>query len=256
MGSLREERAFLLGRVAQSVGKYFALIRRNDEAGAEYRQAIRAYEQVPRISPEFAEAQKNMEVVRKLLDELQPGRAIPLSQWLSEKFKKSVEAGWEELEDIFGGGLAPAFRGSPAFMNKTDESVRRARLIHLDAGQAVVLVIEVTSAEDQKIRIRLRIHPGNDQTYLPENLRFTLRSESGELLEEVYFSDPLSDGRKFRRPGVPASRRPALRGTFQTRSQAEKNKDCIVQLLTGSPGEGFSVSIALGDVSVTEDFVI
>jgi len=151
----------------------------------------------------------------RVVSALPPSRTlVKLSQWLQNNFVEAIEAGWQTLDMIFGTAI-------PAFRTKT--AVKRAKQIKLGADQTVALVIELNDLGNQKIRVILRVYPTDDHTYLPENLKLTLLSESGEPLEEI---------------------------------QAGNNKDCIEQPLTGVPGERFSVNLALGDVSVTEDFVI
>jgi tetratricopeptide (TPR) repeat protein len=62
-----EEEAFLMGQMAQSTGDYFALLGRDDEAKGEYLAAIAAYEQVLPNCLDFAEAQHNKEIARKVI---------------------------------------------------------------------------------------------------------------------------------------------------------------------------------------------
>ena len=62
-----EEEAFLMGQMAQSTGDYFALLGRDDEAKGEYLAAITAYDQVLPNCLDFAEAQHNKEIARKII---------------------------------------------------------------------------------------------------------------------------------------------------------------------------------------------
>ncbi len=141
-----------------------------------------------------------------------------LSQWLQDVF----EAGWQTIEEIFS-------TRQLAFRNAV---VKRAKQIDLGGYNRVVLVVDLPREADEEIDILLRVYPAGDspngdssasRTELPENLKLILLDETGEALEEV---------------------------------QARKGDDCIRQPLSGSPGDRFGVKIALGNVSVSENFVI
>lgn len=137
---------------------------------------------------------------------------IHLSQWLQNNFGEAIKAGWQTVEEILGTGQL-AFR---------QVQVKRAKSIHL-GEQTVVLVVELRTTEEQVIDIFLCVYPIDNKTDLPENLRLSLLSESGKLLEEI---------------------------------QAGNHKNYLEQPLDGVSGERFSVKLALDESSVTEDFII
>lgn len=101
--------------------------------------------------------------------------------------------------------------------------VKRAKQIDLGGDSQVALLVDLPREADEEIDILLRVYPAGDQDELPENLKLIVLDESGEALEEV---------------------------------PAKKGDDCIRQPLSGSPGDRFGVKIALGNVSVSENFVI
>ncbi len=136
-----------------------------------------------------------------------------LGQLLENKFDKAIESGWLTLEEIFGPKKF-AFRRNKAV-------VKRAKKITLDTDK-VALVIELYELENQEMRVLMRVYPIGKQTYLPENLKFTVIPKSGE--PDEYLTESHNPG-------------------------FEKE-------LFYKHGEQFSVKIQLDDVTVTEDFVI
>ncbi|NER51547.1 MAG: DUF1822 family protein [Symploca sp. SIO1A3] len=103
---------------------------------------------------------------------------------------------------------------------------RRVKLIDWGmqvGGNAIALSVALIQKVNGQVGILLRIYPTGDAAYLPPELKLLLLDESGQILREV------------------------------TARQA----DIYIQLkLNGQPGEQFSVSVALGEGSITEDFVI
>ena len=104
---------------------------------------------------------------------------------------------------------------------------KRAKLIDLGmqlGEQAVVLPIAVTLNGDKTVNVLVQVYPGQEQTYLPSNLKLMMLSETGETLQEV----------------------------------CSRDQDNYIQLrhFKGQAGDRFSIQVALGNVSVTEDFVL
>jgi Protein of unknown function (DUF1822) len=93
----------------------------------------------------------------------------------------------------------------------------------LIAGHAVALMVAIVEKAQGKVAILLRVYPMRNQVYLPPNLELVVLDETGETFLEA---------------------------------QA-RNADNRIQLkFSGDRGERFSVRVALGDASVTEDFAI
>lgn len=144
---------------------------------------------------------------------------IKLKQWLKDIF----DADWQEVENILGTqttALALSLRsGNNVF-------VSRGKLIELGKGtdgQSVVIVVPLSPENEQSMDIIVEVHPTTGQTYLPPNLQLTVLDFEGVAIMEA-----------------------------QARSS---NKNIQLQF-NGEPGERFSVKVALGDISVIEDFVI
>ena len=146
-----------------------------------------------------------------------------LSQWLHNCFA----AGWQPLDTLLTPQqktLAVQFR-SDAALNEV--CVKGAKLIDLGmqlGGTTVVLLVGLTPVIDNKISIRVQLHPVMGETYLPPNLRLVLLSQSGTALQEV---------------------------------QSRLHDNYIQLKRFKSPvGKHFTIHVALGDVSIEENFVL
>jgi Protein of unknown function (DUF1822) len=151
----------------------------------------------------------------------------PLANNLSLWFQNIFEAGWQSVDKLLSTQqttLALNFR-TDASLNVVP--VKGVKLIDLGMelkGTAVMLLVGLTPDIDEKVNIRVQLHPASGETYLPPNLKLGLLSQSGVTLQEV-----------------------------QSRSQ-----DNYIQLkrFKSPSGKGFSIQVALGDVSIKEYFVL
>lgn len=154
---------------------------------------------------------------------------IVLSQWFNNIFG----TGWQTVESLLDpGGLVPAFsfRGVDVPDEVERESlqadVRQAKLIDLGlqlGGERVVLVVELQAESSRRTSISLQVHPSRDRLYLPPGLKLTVLDPSETVFMET---------------------------------QARSADNYIQLQFSGESGESFSVTVALGNVSVTEGFVI
>ncbi|HAZ47551.1 MAG TPA: hypothetical protein DDW76_25990 [Cyanobacteria bacterium UBA11369] len=148
---------------------------------------------------------------------------IQLSQWLENIF----EIGWHSIETILGSkqqNLAFSLRSNS---NSIESSMKRAKLIDLGlqlGNQSLAMLVAITSEPEQKVGILVQVHPMEGETYLPPNLKLSMLSESGEILQEV----------------------------------VSRSVDNYIQLkrFRGLPGESFGIKLTFGEASVTENFVI
>ena len=103
--------------------------------------------------------------------------------------------------------------------------VRRVKLVDFGmqvAGEAVALAVAIVPRA-VAMAVLLQVYPTGNTAYLPEDLQLILLDESGQVLRQV-------------------TARPA---------------DIYIQLkLNGTPGERFSVRVALGESGLTENFVM
>ncbi|MFB2876335.1 DUF1822 family protein [Floridanema aerugineum] len=145
-----------------------------------------------------------------------------LSLWLQNIFV----AGWQSIDTLLNTEpitLAFQFRNDSVL---SQVPVKGAKLIDLGMelkGAAVMLLVAMTQEIDEKVGIRVQLYPGNGESYLPPNIKLSLLSELGVMLQEV-----------------------------QSRSH-----DNYIQLkrFKASQGKSFSIQVALGNVSIKEDFV-
>lgn len=148
---------------------------------------------------------------------------IQLSQWLENIF----EAGWHSIETILGSeqqNLAFSLRSNS---NSIESSIKRAKLIDLGlqlGNRSLALLVAITPETEQKVGILVQLHPMEGETYLPPNLKLSMLSESGEILQEV----------------------------------ESRSVDNYIQLkrFRGLPGEIFAIQLTFGEASVTENFAI
>ncbi len=147
---------------------------------------------------------------------------VNLSRW----FENLFETSWMALEEIFAGIDEKKFAVRSA-SSKHEASVARAKLIDLGlqlGNQSVALIVAIAPYSEQKVEVLVQLHPIDEKTYLPSNLRLNLLSESGEMIQEV-----------------------------QSRSN-----DNYIQLkrFRGYSGEGFNIQVSDGDFTIKEAFVI
>lgn len=148
---------------------------------------------------------------------------VNLSQWLDHLFAD----GWQSLEALLatnGQNLALNFRNDS---HLSDNGVRGAKLIDLElqlGNQSVVLLVGIAKAIEEKMGILVQVHPISVESYLPAQLRLSLLSEAGSVLQEV----------------------------------RSRTQDCYIQMkrFWVESGEKFSIQVALDEAKVTENFVI
>jgi hypothetical protein len=142
---------------------------------------------------------------------------VKLTEWLQGIF---VE-GWQAIETMLDPNLGLAFN------TRTPElGAARGKLIDIEmqiGTQTMALVVNITP-ENDRFGVLVQLHPTGRQRYLPTNLKLSLLSRTGKVLQEV-----------------------------QARSQ-----DNYIQLrpFKGESDRGFSLEVSLGNVQLREDFVL
>jgi Protein of unknown function (DUF1822) len=144
-------------------------------------------------------------------------RTINLRQWLEGR----VEAGWQVVET--GSPDRLMVRGAEQF----EITVRQAKLIDvgMDLGeQSVVLSLAITVNADTSMNVLVQTHPAPGQSYLPPQLRLTMLTEAGDVLQEV----------------------------------CSRAQDSYIQLrhFRGEAGDSFDLQIGLGQIEITESFIL
>ena len=147
-----------------------------------------------------------------------------LTDWLQNTF----QTGWESINTIINPepkNFAFAFRQRDA--NVTGVFVERVKLIDLGmqlGNQSVALLLGLTQEQEQKVGIRVQLHPANGQIYLPNNIKLSLISQSGEPIQEL----------------------------------VSREQDNFIQLkrFTCPTGKSFRIQVAINNFSITEYFAI
>lgn len=138
---------------------------------------------------------------------------------LSQWFEDIFEVGWQAVEALLG--TQPT---ELAFRFRNAACIRRCKLIEMGTpGQSVAVIVAITQESEQKMEISVEVQPPKGQTYLPSNLQLMVLDEDGETVIDAH---------------------------------ARSDNKTIQLEFDGEPGDRFSVKVTLGDVSVTENFVI
>jgi Protein of unknown function (DUF1822) len=149
-------------------------------------------------------------------------KIVNLTQWLDNLF----DSGWQAVEALWGTeNIAWGFRSVSQIHREA--GIKRAKLLDfgIEIGdRALALLVAITPENDEKIGIRIQLHPGENRQYLPENLSLTMLAETGETVQEV----------------------------------RSRSRDTYIQLryFKTLPGTQFSVRVILGDRYLTETFVV
>ncbi len=165
---------------------------------------------------------KSLDQMLEYLDELKP---VNLSHWLQNVF----DTGWHTVQNLFESEpeLQFAFR-SPQVLGMTasvtgNRPIKRGKLLSLERGkEQVALFVELMTTDAPDIDISVEVYPTNGQKNLPNDLQLMVLDDEGETLMQA---------------------------------RANKTENLLFEL-SGEPGEHFTVKLALGDVSVTENFLI
>ena len=102
-----------------------------------------------------------------------------LSQWLHNTF----DAGWEALDTI----LNPNERNYAYAFRHQNHSTRRAKLLNFGqrVGEvSVALLIGLEPRSDNKVWVRVQLHPVKTATHLPADLVLTLQSATGKIIQQ------------------------------------------------------------------------
>ena len=138
---------------------------------------------------------------------------------LHQWLQNIFEAGWQSVEEI----LAPQ---APVLAFRYRSRVTRAKLVDLGIqlpGQSLALVVTLTPKTSVEIQILLQVHPTGKQAYLPDNLTVKVLDELGAAVMEAH---------------------------------ARTANTHITLEFSAQLGEHFSVKLELGDISLTENFVV
>ena len=165
--------------------------------------------------------------VELLLHQLRPLPELPaylnqcrpivnLSQW----FQGVFETDWHTDETLLPQAAPESLF---CFRDHPSRSVRRCKLIQLGTQGSVVLIAAIASETGQRLHVMVKVQPLPGEPYLPPHLHLTLLDEDDNVLKS---------------------------------GQAKNDNQSIQFLFRGELGDYFSIEVALGEVSVIENFVI
>jgi Protein of unknown function (DUF1822) len=139
---------------------------------------------------------------------------IRLGDWIQGVFTE----GWQGIQDLFDPDLYLAWSARNPGDNILRQIIHaqnqraeviRCKLIDLEMdfqGQRTVLLVSVTEEIDQDLSVLVQLHPTGEERYLLPDIRLTLLSAAGKILQEVYSrtQDNYIQLKSFRGPsGIP-----------------------------------------------------
>lgn len=138
---------------------------------------------------------------------------------LSQWLQNLFNQGWETIEAV----LEPPQPELAFKFRNSSSGIKRGKLLELErVGEQVALVVGLKPAAESEMDISVEVYPTGSQTYLPQDLQLMVLDELGESV-----------------------------------MQAQARSTKAIQLkFSGELGESFGVRIALGDISITEAFLI
>ena len=141
----------------------------------------------------------------------------PIRVNLSRWFQGMFEMGWQQVEELL----------TPQQLSRVwGENLERAKRINLRAdllSHAIILLVNLTQENEETVIIQLKAYPTDEDSYLPENLKLQVLVDEEEVFQEV----------------------------------AARSADEWMQVqFDADRGDEFKVRLMLGEIQVTESFVI
>lgn len=135
---------------------------------------------------------------------------------LSQWLEGFVSAGWEKVEN-----LLQTRQPQLAFRSKM---AQRCKLIELgESGESVEMIVTLTEASEAELDISAMVRSPNSESYLPNNLQLTLLDEDEKTVLDAY---------------------------------ATNDNQTIELEFSGGSGDNFSIKVVLGDICITEKFLL
>lgn len=174
----------------------------------------------------LADGENRQQLYRQRLGITRQDSTVNLGDWLLNIF----QASWQSLEALLNsdsGNLTFSFRQAKTAAREREVSVEGVKLIDLGlalGNRTVALLVGLIPEGEEKVGIRVQVHPTYRETYLPPHLKLSLLSQTGATLQEI-----------------------------QSRAQ-----DNYIQLkrFKCPVGKSFSIQVSFNDVSIRENFAI
>lgn len=137
---------------------------------------------------------------------------------LSQWFQGIIEDGWERVEDILD--LQQRQLG---YNFRDNAYIERVKLLNLKAvKEPIILLVRIKPEREEEIDIQMELYPNSTQSYLPENLQIMVLDEDEVVIQ----------------------------------TEARSMEPSIGLRIAGEFGQRFSIQVALGEIRITEAFVI
>jgi hypothetical protein len=148
---------------------------------------------------------------------------VNLKNWLERIFEKD----WQPVDKVLSSSLGSSnFRLKDTERKQHPKYAEGGKIIDLGIqlkGLSIALILDFKPEEENNTSIRLQVHPGNSEQFLPPNLQLIVLDDSGKVFLEA----------------------------------KSREQDNYIQLVfSGESQEEFSVKIAFRDMTLTENFVI
>lgn len=152
-------------------------------------------------------------------------QSVNLQQWFSRLFDEQ----WQPVTTLLASSSVALRSVSPSQQTDIELNrriVSRGKIITLQQGEqqeSVILVVKMTDSENDEIDLRLQIYPEQNKEYLPSGLRIRIYDETDKLCMEAQ--------------------------TGYTDDGVQLEFSCL-------PQEGFRLDLTLGDIYLSEQFVV
>ncbi len=148
---------------------------------------------------------------------------INLHNW----FEQIYNAGWQSLQTLRSESKQLGFAFRQRELVGREVSVEGVKVLDLGmqlGNQSVALLLGLTVEDERKVGIRVQLHPAGGETYLPQDIKLKLISQSGTTVQE-------------------------LQSRIQDNCLQLKRFTCV-------RGKSFSIQVSINHFSITEDFII
>ena len=173
---------------------------------------------------------KSLEELPEHIEQISQKQPVPERVQLSQLLNNVFDTSWQTLEALFNPlQTEPAFRSRSVVptveirSGNSEFEIQRAKLLHFErVDEQVVLCVALKFTTSSEIQILVRVYPANGKILLPEDLQLIVLDEAGKSVMQA---------------------------------EARSTKSILLKF-SGEAGENFGIKVALGDVSITENFLI
>ncbi|MBE9029591.1 DUF1822 family protein [filamentous cyanobacterium LEGE 11480] len=104
-----------------------------------------------------------------------------LSQWVDGV----VEQSWQTLDSLMGRDFAPAYAFRDGEADNDAQTIRRVKLVQLNAETVLLLVLELKPLEDGRVYIKVRLYPPNTARPLPAQVNLSLQTIDQQTVQTI-----------------------------------------------------------------------